>query len=307
MHLFGEKLNSLSQSKSDEYRMGVEGIYLPRIRGNFNLKSETAILLPTYCEAENIKKIIDEIEKLDLNCIILVIDDSSPDGTAQRVAELQRKYDNIILYERPRKMGLGSAITDGFKFLLSLPHPPKYIITMDADFSHNPKDIPRLLHFAKKGYDLTVGSRYCRGGGVRKWSLIRMIISRTANLLASIILKTSLQDCTSGFRCYSRKLLTKIINNLNSQTYEIQIETIRQASKKGFHLTEIPITFTSRKTGKSKLTLNEIKEFASYILLAKFEDYMKIILPEWRLAKLTSIEKENLLDMYISNITRSMR
>jgi len=305
--LFGEKLNSLPHPESDEYRMGVDSIYLPRIRGNFNLKSEIAILLPTYCEAENIKKIIDEIESLGLDCIILVIDDSSLDGTAQKVVELQQKYDNIILYERPRKMGLGSAITDGFKFLLSLPHPPKYIITMDADFSHNPKDIPRLLHFAKKGYALIVGSRYCKGGSIKKWSLLRIIISRTANLLASIILKTSLRDCTSGFRCYSRKLLTKIINNLNSQTYEIQIETIRQASKKGFHLTEIPITFTSRKTGKSKLTLNEIKEFASYILLAKFEDYMKIILPEWRLAKLTSIEKENLLDVYISNITRSMR
>ena len=304
--MFGEKLNPPPQSKSDEYKMGVEGIYLPRIRGNFNLKSETAILLPTYCEAENIKKIIDEIEKLDLDCIILVIDDSSPDGTAQRVAELQRKYDNIILYERPRKMGLGSAITDGFKFLLSLPHPPKYIITMDADFSHNPKDIPRLLHFAKKGYDLTVGSRYCKGGSVRKWSLIRMIISRTANLLTSIILKTSLQDCTSGFRCYSRKLLTKIINNLNSQTYEIQIETIRQASKKGFYLTEIPITFTSRKTGKSKLTLNEIKEFAFYVLTAKFEDYISIFIPEWKYVKPAPTKIDD-LNKYILNITRSMR
>ena len=247
-----------------------------KIKGKIRRKHEIAIILPTYCEAENIKRLIEQIQNLKIDPLILVIDDSSPDGTSKIVEELQRKYSNILLVVRPGKMGLGTAITDAFKILLSLKNKPKYIITMDADFSHNPKDIPRLVSLAKKGYDLVLGSRYCMGGKVRKWSPIRILISKIANKLAATLLNIKVNDCTSGFRCYSIKFLKRIIKNLHSQTYEIQIETVRQAVKNGFLAAEIPITFTNRKLGKSKLTLNEITHFVSFITKANLEHHFNV-------------------------------
>lgn len=307
--MFGEKLNALSASPVEEYKVRLKnGKCLLRIKGNFNLKCEVAIILPTYCEAENIEKIINEIENLGLNCLILVIDDSSPDGTAEKVLELQKRYKNIILYQRPEKWGLGSAISDGFKFLLSLRNPPRYVITMDSDLSHNPKEIPKLLRLARRGYDLVIGSRYCEGGSIEKWSIIRVIISKVANLFASTVFRIGLHDCTSGFRCYSKRLLEKIANYLHSRTYEIQIETVKQATENGFYLVEVPITFVNRKTGKSKLTLNEIKDFISYVIMTKMEDYMKILIPKWNLMRPTPLNTYSLLCRYehiLSSLKRS--
>ena len=120
---------------------------------------KVAVVLPTYCEAENIESLIREIEELELNALIAVIDDSSPDGTADIVKRLQEEYDNIFLFSRPEKLGLGTAITTGFRFLLQLGD-PDYIITMDADYSHNPQDMPRLIGAAKDNFDLVIGSRY---------------------------------------------------------------------------------------------------------------------------------------------------
>ncbi len=245
---------------------------LQSIEGNLKLDSEIGIILPTYCEAANIEKLICEIESLNLNTSILVIDDSSPDGTVQIVRKLQKKYSNILILERPCKKGLGTAITEGFKTLLSLKHPPKYVVTMDADFSHNPRDIPRLVQLAKKGYDLIIGGRYCAGGRTERWGPMRVLISRVANMFAWTVLGARIPDCTSGLRCYSSRLLQGIVNNLHSETYEIQIETVRQAIKRGFHVAEIPITFANRKSGKSKLTFNEIRQFVSYIVKTKLED-----------------------------------
>lgn len=228
--------------------------------------SEVAIILPTYCEAGNITEIIEDIENLNHEFSILVIDDSSPDETEKIVNELKGKYKNITLLKRPLKMGLGTAITDGFRFLLSLPKPPKYIVTMDADRSHNPKDIPKLLKKAKNGYELVIGSRYCPNGKVKGWSAARLIISKTANKITSTIIRLPLNDFTSGFRCYSREYIQKALPKLHSQTYEIQIETIRQAKLQNSKVTETPIAFENRKKGKSKLTANEIIAFSKYIL-----------------------------------------
>ncbi|MEM2970022.1 MAG: polyprenol monophosphomannose synthase [Candidatus Bathyarchaeia archaeon] len=229
-------------------------------------KFDAAIILPTYCEAYNIANIIDRIEKLGINATILVIDDSSPDGTKEIVKKLQKKHRNITLLIRPHKMGLGTAITYGFRHLLSQKCPPEYIITMDADHSHNPEDIPKLVDEAVKGHDLVVGSRYCKGGTVKGWNKIRLIISKTANKIANFLLKLPISDYTSGFRCYSRSYIEKALPKLHSETYEIQIETLRQAKLQGSKICEVPITFENRKKGKSKLTLNEIATFTKYIL-----------------------------------------
>jgi len=236
------------------------------LEGNLDMKSEVGILLPTYCEAANIGKLIREIESLGLNTSVLVIDDSSPDGTADLVRNLQSKYDNILVFDRPRKSGLGTAITDGFKVFLSLKNPPEYIVTMDADYSHSPKDVPRLVSAAKEARGLAIGSRYCVGGGTINWSVFRLAISRVANMISSVLIGAEIHDYTSGLRCYSRDLVKSMVSELHSETYEIQIETIRQARRKGYDIREIPMIFVNRKKGKSKLTKKEIREFVSYVV-----------------------------------------
>ena len=225
-----------------------------------------AILLPTYKEAENIESLIKKLQQLKLNLTIAVIDDSSPDGTANIIKKLQKEYNNILLLVRPSKLGLGTAITDGFRLLLSQKNKPKYIVTMDADYSHNPDDITKLLHAAKQGSDLIIGSRYCKGGKTVGWHKIRLVISRLANILASATIGIWIHDCTSGLRCYSKEYVKTVLSSLHSQTYEIQIETVKQARLQGFEVKEIPIIFMNRKRGKSKLTRAELKSFFLYII-----------------------------------------
>lgn len=232
---------------------------------------QTAIILPTYCEAENIADIIQAIKRLKLDSTLLVIDDSSPDETESIVKDLQEENKNILLLKRPHKMGLGTAITDGFRFLLALPKPPKYIVTMDADFSHNPQDIPRILKIAEDGCDLVIGSRYCNEGKVKGWKFTRILISRVANKLTGLLIKLPLNDFTSGFRCYSKDYIIKALPQLHSETYEIQIETLRQAKLQDSKIGEMPIVFENRKRGKSKLTITEITAFSKYVLKVTYE------------------------------------
>lgn len=248
-----------------------EGKNLHCLKGSVTIenKHSLGIILPTFCEAENIENLIREIKNLKQDALIVVIDDSSSDGTADIVKKLQKEYNNILLLERSKKLGLGTAITDGFKVILSLKNPPNFIITMDADYSHNPQTIPELLATAKKGYDLVIGSRYSKGSKIVGWNIIRWIISRVANLVASTMVGMRIHDCTSGFRCYSKDYIENVIGCLHSQTYEIQIETVKQAWIRNFALTEIPITFENRKKGKSKLTKAEFQGFLSYIIKTK--------------------------------------
>lgn len=235
------------------------------VEGNLEVDSDVGVVLPTYCEVANVERIVQEIETLDLKTAILVIDDSSPDGTANAVRALQKKYENVLLLVRPGKLGLGTAITDGFKVFLSLRNPPGCLVTMDADYSHNPKGIPRLIAPMQDNCDLVVGSRYYRGGGTIDWSVTRLAISKIANLITKLRIDAGISDYTSGMRCYSTRLVRSMINDLHSQTYEIQIETIRQANLRKFRIREVPITFMNRKKGKSKLSMNEIRDFVSYI------------------------------------------
>jgi dolichol-phosphate mannosyltransferase len=239
-----------------------------QLTGALRGTADVGVILPTYREAENIANLIDEIENLPLSTSILVIDDSSPDRTAEIVKNLQKKYGNILLCVRSKKRGLGTAITDGFKIFLSLRQSPRVIMTMDADYSHNPKAIPALLSSMQSGCGIVIGSRYCRGGEIAGWPYTRKIISRAANSIAKFLLGLKLRDCTSGFRCYSTRFLKVAIGSLHSQTYEIQIETIRQALSRGFSIKETPILFVNRKRGKSKLSLTEIQSYISYIFKA---------------------------------------
>ena len=237
-----------------------------QLSGNLDVNAPIGVILPTYCEAQNIDCLITEIEKLPLDTSILVIDDSSPDKTAEIVRNLQKKHNNILLFVRPKKSGLGTAITDGFKTYLSLKNPPKFIVTMDADYSHNPKAILQLVQHMQPGVGLVVGSRYIRGGKTAGWSWTRRVLSRTANIAANSIVGLKVHDCTSGFRCYSTEFLEAAIGSLHSQTFEIQIETLKQAVSRGFKVVEVPILFVNRKRGKSKLKSGEIQSYASYIL-----------------------------------------
>jgi len=227
-----------------------------------------AVILPTYCEAENIESLVQEIEELKLDLLIAVVDDSSPDGTANIVKKLQQKYNNIHLISRPEKLGLGTAITTGFQSMTFLKKTPAHIVTMDADYSHNPQDIPRLIQAAKSGYDLVIGSRYYPGGEIMGSHLRRRLISRLANFMAAATIGMSVRDCTSGFRCYSKDYVKTVLPNLHSETYEIQIETLKQARLHGFNIKEISITFVNRKRGKSKLTAAEAQAFLTYIIKA---------------------------------------
>jgi dolichol-phosphate mannosyltransferase len=239
-----------------------------QLTGDLSGTSDVGVILPTYREAENIANLVEEIENLPLDTSILVIDDSSPDSTADIVKNLQKKYGNILLCVRPKKSGLGTAITDGFKIFLSLKFPPRFIITMDADYSHNPNAIPQLSSKMQTGCGIVIGSRYCMGGQIAGWSYTRKIISRTANVVAKFLVGLKLNDCTSGFRCYSTNFVQAASGSLHSQTYEIQIETLRQALSRDFSVKETPILFVNRKRGKSKLSLAEIQSYISYVFKA---------------------------------------
>lgn len=242
-----------------------------KLVGSVTSQFEVGVILPTYDEADNIGRLIDDIENLNLNAKILVIDDSSPDGTAEIVQQKQSKYNNIMLCLRPEKSGLGTAITDGFKIFLKNTQTPKYIVTMDADYSHNPQDLPNLLSTMKEcDCGIVIGSRYVKGGKISGWPFSRKVISKTANFIAKASLGLKPHDCTSGYRCYSTKFLQEAIGNLHSHTYEIQIETVRQATQRHFNVKETPIAFVNRKRGKSKLSLTEIKSYLSYTTKAAF-------------------------------------
>jgi dolichol-phosphate mannosyltransferase len=241
--------------------------------GKSSAQHVIGVILPTYGEADNISSLIEDIEQLNVDASILVIDDSSPDGTAAVVLGMQKKYPNdILLYSRPKKSGLGTAITDGFKFFLSAENPPSYILTMDADYSHNPQEIPQLLSAMKESEcGIVIGSRYVEGGKILGWPFFRKIISKTANSVAKVTLRLKLKDCTSGFRVYSTAFIRQAAGNLHSHTFEIQIETVRQAALRLFYVKESPIVFVNRKRGKSKLTWTEVQSYLSYILKAAFK------------------------------------
>ena len=221
-----------------------------------NMKVERPlIILPTYNEADNITLILDAIESLSIPISILVVDDSSPDGTAEKVIQHPFYGRNIFLIRRPIKSGLGSAYKEGFKWGLKKGH--DVCVEMDSDFSHDPKDIPRLLKAIEEGADIANGSRYLDGISIINWPLHRLMLSLGAGMYVRFITGMSLSDPTTGFKAIRSKVLEQLQNwEMKTEGYGIQIETNFFASRDGYTIKEIPIIFTERRNGQSKLTLS---------------------------------------------------
>lgn len=238
--------------------------------------SESLVIIPTYKEKENISDIIHAVMDLEEGFHILVIDDNSPDGTADIVKELQNKFaERLFLIMREGKLGLGTAYITGFKWGLEKGY--KYIFEMDADFSHNPLDLPRLYRaLNRKKVNVVVGSRYTRGGGVENWPLNRLMLSYIASLYVRLITWMPVHDPTAGFVGYSREVLETIdLDSIKFIGYAFQIEMKFTAWQHGFQITELPITFTDRKKGASKMSKNIVSEAVFGVFQMKWRSLFK--------------------------------
>ncbi len=227
------------------------------------------IIIPTYNEKENIEKLIEEIFNLKIkDSNIIIVDDNSPDGTAEKAEELSKKFP-IKIIKRPKKLGLGSAYKEGFKYALE--RGADLVFEMDADFSHSPQEIPNFIKTADRGYDVVIGSRRIKGGKTIGWDIFRKFSSWGAMTISRLILNLKTYDVTSGFRCYKRRVLESInLDKINSNGYAFLEEMLFWCEKKGFKIKEIPITFLDRQKGKSKLSGKEIIDFFVTILRLKF-------------------------------------
>lgn len=218
--------------------------------------SDSIVIIPTFNEKENIENIIRAVFGLDKVFHILVIDDGSPDGTGRIVKELkQKEFDNrLFLIERKGKLGLGTAYITGFKWALE--HGYDYIFEMDADFSHNPNDLPRLYHAtSSEGYDIAIGSRYVSGVNVVNWPIGRVLMSYFASKYVKIVTGFKVHDTTAGFVCYKRSVLETIpLDEIRFKGYGFQIEMKFTAHKIGFKIKEVPVIFVNRKEGTSKMS-----------------------------------------------------
>lgn len=233
--------------------------------------SEFVICLPTYNEKENLKTLLPELldlfDKNNLDGQVLVIDDSSPDLSAELVNEWNRKDPRIQLLLRSKKEGLGKAYIAGFKEVLK--SSSKYIFSMDADHSHNPSNIPEMLKVLKNNnFQIVVGSRKIKDGMTKNWGVHRKFISSAANFYTRILLRLTIHDVTSGYRCYNKNILEMVkLDEIGASGYAFQIEMIYLAERLlNANVTEIPIIFVDRKIGKSKLGFNDILEFGFMIL-----------------------------------------
>jgi dolichol-phosphate mannosyltransferase len=221
----------------------------------------TLVVIPTYNERANIQALLNQVLSLPEGFHVLVVDDGSPDGTAQLVKELQNQFPTRIhLLERAGKLGLGTAYLAGFRWGLNSGY--DFIFEMDADFSHNPNDLSRLLHAClQEGADLAIGSRYVRGGGVINWPFNRIALSKGASIYTRLITGMPIKDPTAGFMCYSRKVLEALnLDRIRFVGYAFQIEMKFKAWRSGFKLKEVPITFQDRTQGVSKMHRGIIEE-----------------------------------------------
>lgn len=217
--------------------------------------SDSLVIIPTYNEKENIEKLIRTIFSLNKLFHILIVDDGSPDGTADIVKDLQNKFqDSLFIQERTGKLGLGTAYIHGFKWALSRDY--SYVFEMDADFSHNPADLVRLYNAnEEKGGDLSIGSRYVKGVNIINWPMSRLLLSFFASKYVRLITGMPINDSTAGFKCYKREVLETInLDEIQFVGYAFQIEMKFKAWKYGFNVIEVPVIFTDRSEGESKMS-----------------------------------------------------
>ena len=232
--------------------------------------TKNLVIIPTYNEIENIEKMVRMVISLPREFHILIVDDESPDGTGLEVKKLQKEFTHrLIIEERKGKMGLGSAYIHGFRW--GLKNNFDYIFEMDCDFSHNPNDLLKLLEVCENGADLAIGSRYCKGGKFHNWPLGRILMSYFASVYVRLILWLPIKDTTAGFKCYRNHVLKSIeLNEIKFKGYAFQIEMKYRAYKKRFKIVEVPIIFTDRIFGESKMNTKIFKEAILGVIKMRF-------------------------------------
>lgn len=237
------------------------------------MNKESLVIIPTFNEIENIEMMIQKVMSFPDFFHVLIIDDGSPDGTANKVKELQTQYtERLYLIERPGKLGLGTAYLKGFEWGLDQGY--QYLYEMDCDFSHNPDDLMRLREAILNGADVAVGSRYIKGGDVKNWDTKRIILSKGASLYTRIITGLPVYDTTAGFVCYRKAFLENLdFKKIVFKGYAFQIQMKFAAYSLGYKIKEIPITFKDRELGTSKLSSNIIKEAIFGVLKIKWDSF----------------------------------
>lgn len=238
--------------------------------------SDSLIIIPTYNEKENIEKMIRAVFALPQSFHVLIVDDGSPDGTASIVRSLMTEFnDKLFLEERVGKLGLGTAYIHGFKWALQRAY--QYIFEMDADFSHNPKDLMRLYEAcAHQGADMAIGSRYVTGGKVSNWPIGRILMSYFASVYVRLVLLINIRDTTAGFKCYRRKVLETLdLDKIKFMGYAFQIEMKFTALQHNFKLVEVPIEFIDRQEGVSKMSSGIFQEAFMGVLQMKWESFFR--------------------------------
>lgn len=237
--------------------------------------SDSIVIIPTYNEKENIEAIIRKVFSLDVAFDILIVDDGSPDGTGAIVKDLQHEFsDRLYIEERTGKLGLGTAYIHGFNWCLKREY--SYIFEMDADFSHNPEDLPRLRQAILDGADMSVGSRYIKGVNVVNWPMSRVLMSYFASAYVRLITRMKIQDATAGFVCYHRKVLEKIpLDRIRFVGYAFQIEMKFTALQYGFQVVEVPIIFTDRTAGTSKMSTRIFREAFFGVIQMKVSSWFR--------------------------------
>lgn len=234
--------------------------------------ANAVVIIPTYNEIENIEKIIHRVFSLPIEVHILIVDDNSPDGTATAVENLMEQYKGALFIEKRKgKLGLGTAYIHGFRWALERAY--SFIFEMDADFSHNPNDLPRLLEACKyEGHDMAIGSRYVKGVNVVNWPMSRVLLSWGASKYVQFITRMKIHDTTAGFVCYRREVLEKInLSKIKFVGYAFQIEMKFNAFLHGFKIVEIPVIFTDRTQGESKMSSGIISEAIFGVLSMKLK------------------------------------
>lgn len=229
----------------------------------------TTVIIPTYNESDNIETLVNEVLALPLAIQVIIVDDNSADGTGEIADALAERCPQVHVIHRPRKLGLGTAYIAGFKRAFALE--TSHIMTMDADFSHHPRYIPRLIAKSRT-HDLVIGSRYVNGGGTLHCGVGRRVLSRTANIFAKVALGLKANDCTAGFRCYRREVLQAIdLDQIFSDGYSFLVEMLYKCQQRGYRVGEVPIIFEDRRRGTSKISRQEIFKAVYTVLRLSWE------------------------------------